>query len=98
MNAAVLNNTMVPYKYVIFSNRLDELNDPYELLYGVLNTNAFYIVNRCLLVPRDKCHPKGMQKFIVIKLHVGINLSGCFVLQLQEYFFSLTQLFIQDLE
>ena len=61
MNAAVLNNTMVPYKYVIFSNRLDELNDPYELLYGVPYTHASDTVNRCLSIPRDKCHPKGMQ-------------------------------------
>ena len=66
MNSDLLVNTMVQYKYIIFSNLFDELNDPYELLYGVPYTHAFDMVNRCLLVPRDKCHPKGMQKFLVV--------------------------------
>ena len=59
MNSTALKDTLVPYKYTIFSNRLDELNDPYEVLYGVPNTGAYDVVNRCLWVPRDKCHPQG---------------------------------------
>ena len=59
MNSAVLKDTPVPYKYTIFSNRLDELNDPYEVLYGVPYTGGYDIVNRCLEVPDDKCYPKG---------------------------------------
>ena len=59
MDPTLLKHTAVPYKYVVFSNRLAELNDPYELLYGVPHTSATDMVNRSLLVPHDKCHPKG---------------------------------------
>ena len=59
MNTDVLKGTLVPYKYVIFSNRLAELNDPFELLYGVPKTYSYETLNRCLRVPRDKCRPKG---------------------------------------
>ena len=61
MNADLLKNTGmgVPYKYVIFSNRLAELNDPYEVVYEVPSTNDPNVINRCLCVPGEKCHPKG---------------------------------------
>ena len=61
MNATSLKDTLVPYKYVIFSNRFTELSDPYELLYGVPHTYPSDILNRCLWVPHNKCHPKGAQ-------------------------------------
>ena len=60
MNSTVLKDTLVPYKYTIFSNRLDELNDPFEQLYGVPDTYSHETLSRCLRVPRDKCHPEGI--------------------------------------
>ena len=61
MDATLLKDTLVPYKYVIFSNRLNELNDPFELLYGVPNTYGSEMFDRCLWIPAHKCHPGGTQ-------------------------------------
>ena len=60
MNSTVLRDEHVPYKYTIFSNRLDELNDPFEQLYGVPDTSPYEELNRCLRIPHDKCHPEGI--------------------------------------
>ena len=59
MNMTLLRDRLMPYKYTIFADRLAELNDPYELLYEVPNTSENDILNRCLQVPRNKCHSGG---------------------------------------
>ena len=61
MDNNLLKGTTVSYKYAIFSNRLDELNDPVEVLYmyGVSDTTTSDNLNRCLRIPDDKCRLEG---------------------------------------
>ena len=62
MKASSLNNIPIPYKYAVYSNRLDELNDPCEVLYEVPDSSKEPA--RCLKVPDDVCCVRGMHAFI----------------------------------
>ena len=62
MKASSLRRIDVPYKYVIYSSRLEELNDPCEMLYEVPGSSEG--ASRCLKIPEEVCSPGGMQTFV----------------------------------
>ena len=57
----VLRNQGIPYKYVVYSPRLnnDESNHPYEFLYGAPPYEHFHN-NRLLKIPQHKICPRGI--------------------------------------
>ena len=61
MKASSLKSLVVPYKYAVYSNRLDELNDPCEMLYEVHGSSEG--ASRGLKVPDDVCRAGGMYAF-----------------------------------
>ena len=69
MKASSLESPIVvPYKYAVYSNRLDELNDPCEMLYEVPGSSEG--ASRGLKVPDDVCHAGGMYAFIFIRTNI----------------------------
>ena len=62
MKASSLRGINVPYKYAVYSNRLDELNDPCEMLYEVPGPSEG--ASRCLKLPDKVCQAGGIYAFV----------------------------------
>ena len=65
----------IPYKYAVYSQRLEETNNPCEYLYGAPCCSQY--TNRVLRVPIEKWYPGGKHMYILMPL-VLIARNGCY--------------------